>query len=223
MTGKDIIKAGKVKVRNSPSLYPAYQELFKEAFGYAPECPTCGSAQGHRDWSAFETYVNTNTITNTKKIEQMAANKTFVLRDKNKIYSLDYKHQNGRILRKRVYGYAMDDAWAEEYLANADGLASEKEMAARIAEFKTFPESQTTAAVEVSLTDLTKAELSEMLASMNVDEAQYKNLKKDELVALVESTKIESEAEPKTVVEDETKTVVENAEAKAESDDSLLD
>ena len=192
-TGNDIIKAGKAKTRNSSSLYPAYIEMFKQAFGYEPACPTCGSAQGNRDWEAFRNYITKNVIETTKKTEIMATQNSFVLRDKNKIYSLDYKHKNGRILRKRVYGYAMDEAWAKEYLENADGLADEKKMQERFAEFKTLPESFIEAESTSDFESLTKDELKAKLAELEVEEKTYKNLKHPELVALLEATILEKE------------------------------
>lgn len=177
MTAKEIIKAGKAKVRNSPLLYPAYISLFEEAFGRTPECPTCGSAQGHKDWSAFEHFANYNEI-QIEKTPTMTKS-IFTIRDRNKIYSYDYKHQNGRTLRARTWGHSMTEDFAKAYLTN--GTAEQLE--ARKAEFKVLPENFD-AAEEV---EMTVPQIKQRLTDMGMKQADLKGLKKDELVALLQT------------------------------------
>lgn len=191
MTGKEIIKAGKVTVRNSASLYPAYLSLFETAFGYKPECPTCGSVQGQRDWSKFQHFVeNGETLTFEKPLQMENPTENFILRDKNQIYTYTYMHANGRLLSARRWGYAMDNAFAVAYLANSK---DEAELQKRQAEFKVLPEEAKEDLVEVDLNSLTKDQLKERLTDLGVDTEDFKNLKKDELIALIEVTIIEVE------------------------------
>lgn len=193
MTNLELIQAGKVKVRNSPLLYSAYEEAFKTIFGRAPQCPTCGSPQGHRDWSDFEAYSKGNILTLNQTT--MTNQQTFKLRDKSKIYSYDYKHANGRILRARVYGHLMDDAFAEAYINNAQ---SEEAREARISEFSELPASLRAtidSTEEIKLADLKVAELKEMAKQLGIEDSVLKGLNKAAIIELIEAKKIQSTEE----------------------------
>ena len=119
MDAIQIIKMGKVAVRNNATAYSFYQNLFKEAFGFTPECPTCGSVNGHKHWQIFEAYVKgaeplsliNNTLQNMSK-------KTFEVKNKSKIYSYTYE-KNGRLLIARSYGDVMSEDFAKKYLETA--------------------------------------------------------------------------------------------------------
>lgn len=137
MDALQIIKMGKVAVRNSATAYPIYQNLFKEAFGFVPECPTCGSVNGHRHWQQFEAYakgaeplslINQNTTIMSKP--------SFEIKNKSKIYSYQFE-KNGRTLTARIYGDVMTEDFAKNYLESAQG--DEELLAKRSAEFKTLP------------------------------------------------------------------------------------
>lgn len=188
MTGHDILKAGKAKTRNSSLLYTAYIELFEKAFGRKPECPTCGSAQGNKDWTDFTGYVYNNSPITTENQYIMLT--TFTLRDKQKIYSYDYTHKNGRVLRARTWGHSMTEDFAVAYLENA---TDEKQLEERKAEFKILPLKFIQEEPKENLADLTKDQLKERLAGLEVDEKEYKSLKHPELVALLEATMLEKE------------------------------
>lgn len=123
MTAKEIINKGKVAVRNSSTLYPIYQNLFKEAFGYFPECPTCGSVNGHKHWEAFVAFGNgsdPDTLLTQNNITM--SNKTFEIKNKNIIYSYNFKKKGqDRLFTSRSYGDVMSEEFAIAYLDNAAG------------------------------------------------------------------------------------------------------
>jgi len=135
MTALDIINKGKVAVRNSGSLYPIYQNLFRDAFGFEPECPTCGSANGHRHWSQFESFAY-GADPLTFKIEKMSNTKTFEVKQKSKIFSY-LMEKGGRQIIVRQYGDVMTEAFAQAYLKTAE--ADEELFAKRKAEFNVLP------------------------------------------------------------------------------------
>ena len=135
MTALDIINKGKVAVRNSGSLYPIYQNLFKEAFGFEPECPTCGSANGHRHWSQFESFAY-GADPLTFKIEKMSNTKTFEVKQKSKIFSY-LMEKGGRQIIVRQYGDVMTEAFAQAYLKTAE--ADAEIFGKRKAEFNVLP------------------------------------------------------------------------------------
>lgn len=135
MTALDIINKGKVAVRNSGSLYPIYQNLFKEAFGFEPECPTCGSANGHRHWSQFESFAY-GADPLTFKIEKMTNTETFEVKQKSKIFSY-IMEEGGRQIIVRQYGDVMTEAFAQAYLKTAE--ADEELFAKRKADFNVLP------------------------------------------------------------------------------------
>ena len=141
MTIQDLIKKGKVAVRTSGTLYPIYQSLFKEAFGFIPECPTCGSVNGHKHWEAFvalgngsdpKTLLtqNNKTMANTKK--------TFEVKNKSIIYSYNFKKKGqDREFTSRSYGDVMTEEFALAYLDNA--ADDEELLMKRRAEFSVLP------------------------------------------------------------------------------------
>ena len=135
MTALDIINKGKVAVRNSGSLYPIYQNLFKEAFGFEPECPTCGSTNGHRHWSQFESFAY-GADPLTIKTEKMSNTKTFEVKQKSKIFSY-LLEKGGRQIIVRQYGDVMTEAFAHAYLKDAE--ADEELFAKRKSEFNVLP------------------------------------------------------------------------------------
>ena len=119
MDAIQIIEMGKVAVRNNATAYSFYQNLFKEAFGFTPECPTCGSVNGHKHWQHFEAYAKgaepLSLINNTLK---NMSNKTFEIKNKSKIYSYTFE-KNGRHLIARSYGDVMTEDFAKKYLETA--------------------------------------------------------------------------------------------------------
>ena len=208
MTRKEIIKAGKVKVRNTPLLYSAYIKTFKSVFGYEPQCPTCGSSQGQKDWSDFNRFVETNIISKSKNINTMENNKkTFTLRDKSLLYSYDYLHENGRILRARSYGHSMTEDFAKKYLENASGNADLEERknkflilpsvpAEEKQEFLHVPAEEKQEFLHVPVEEnffatLTKVQLKKVLVDFGIEENDFKYLNKSDLIALAEVKSIE--------------------------------
>lgn len=141
MTPREIISKGKVSVRNSGTLYPLYQNLFKEAFGYYPECPTCGSLLGNQHWAAFESYAqgaDPKTLLTYNYSAMAATNKTFEIKDKSKLYSFNFKKKGQeRVFTSRNYGDVMTEEFAIEYLENAKD--NPELFNQRKAEFKILP------------------------------------------------------------------------------------
>ena len=118
MDAIQIIKMGKVAVRNNATAYSLYQNLFKEAFGFTPECPTCGSVNGHKHWQHFEAYAKgaepLSLINNTLNMSK----KSFEVKNKSKIYSYIFE-KNGRTIVARSYGDVMSEDFAKKYLETA--------------------------------------------------------------------------------------------------------
>ena len=153
MTAKDIILTGKSGVRNSPVLYPIYQNQFKEAFGFFPECPTCGSSLGNKHWAAFENFVNganpeTLLSINDKSNSMSNTDITFRVKNKNRIYAYNFKSkESGRILTNRVYGDLMTEEFANAYLDAV--ITNKEELDRRKSEFSILPEKFRTKVDEV--------------------------------------------------------------------------
>jgi len=139
MTIKDIINKGKAAVRQSSTLYPIYQNMFKEAFGYFPECPTCGSINGHRHWEAFVAFGNgSDPDTLLTQNNTTMSNKTFQIKNKNIIYSYNFKKEDqDRLFTSRSYGDVMSEEFAIAYLDNA--VEDEELLNKRKAEFSLLP------------------------------------------------------------------------------------
>ena len=118
MDALQIVKMGKVAVRNNATAYSLYQNLFKEAFGFTPECPTCGSINGHKHWQHFEAYTKgaepLSLINNTLNMSK----KSFEIKNKSEIYSYTFE-KNGRSIVARSYGDVMSEDFAKKYLETA--------------------------------------------------------------------------------------------------------
>lgn len=138
MTIQDIINKGKVAVRQSSILYPIYQNMFNEAFGYFPECPTCGSVNGHKHWDAFVAFGNgSDPDTLLTQTNITMSNKTFEIKNKNIIYSFNFKKKGqDRYFTTRSYGDVMSEEFAVAYLDNA---SDEELLNKRKAEFSLLP------------------------------------------------------------------------------------
>ena len=139
-TAKELIQRGMVAVRNSATLYPEYQNLFNEAFGYFPECPTCGSLLGQNQWKAFAAYAegaDPKTLLSNQKITEMSKN-TFKIKDRNKLYAYNFKKKDqDRLFTSRTYGDVMTEEFAIGYLDSASG--DEELLNQRKAEFAELP------------------------------------------------------------------------------------
>lgn len=139
-TAKEIIQRGMVAVRNSATLYPRYQELFNEAFGYIPECPTCGSLLGQNQWKAFAAFADgadPNTLL-TKNTTETMSKQTFKIKDRAKLYSYNFKKEDqDRDFTSRTYGDVMTEEFAIGYLDSAS--EDEELLNQRKAEFSELP------------------------------------------------------------------------------------
>lgn len=127
MTVEELIKLGKIQVRNNPDLMNAYKELFFEKFGRHPNCVPCTF---NSDW---------NRLTGTAPQPQqnyIMRNTTFQLIDNSTIYSYDSEDRKaGRKIRHRTYGNTMTEDFAIAYLTNG----SKDEIEKRKLHFKVLP------------------------------------------------------------------------------------
>ena len=179
----DLIKAGKNQVRNNSDLMTAYIQLFKEKFGREPDCAGCTF---HNDWNRL---INNSNPTNQEIMSD--TNITFQLRDKNKIYSYDFKHKNGRMIRTRVYGNLMTEEFAEKYLTEG----SEEELQERRSEFKTLPAKfidENTDDDPVKKKSL--KDLQQIASEKQYPEDDWKKLKKEDLIAYLDLKELEGKA-----------------------------
>lgn len=139
-TAREIIQRGMVAVRNSATLYPRYQELFNEAFGYFPECPTCGSLLGQNQWKAFAAFADgadPNSLL-TKNTTETMTKQTFKIKDRNKLYTYNFKKKDqDRLFTSRTYGDVMTEEFAVGYLDSAE--EDEELLNQRKSEFSELP------------------------------------------------------------------------------------
>lgn len=200
MTALELINKGKVAVRNSGTLYPLYQNLFNEAFGFFPECPTCGSVNGHKHWEAFVAFGNGSDpnlllIQNNKT---MSNKKTFQIRNKNIIYAYNFKKKGqDRLFTSRTYGDIMTEEFAIAYLDNASD--DEELLNKRKAEFSILPSKylSTDKIESTESTDLSKlklAELQDIAREKYYPTEEWEKLKsKADVIAYLEAKDISSE------------------------------
>lgn len=192
MTAQEIVKVGPGGVRNNSTNMAEYERLFKEQFGYKPECPTCGSV---RDWNLFKAFANGESFT---KPQIIMSDKTFELINNAIIYSYDYEDEKiNRVIRKRVYGNLMTDQFAEEYLTNG----SEDQIEERKKEFRLLPEKFRDSVEEanVDVNDTEKlAELKATAAEKGYPEEEYQDIDNDaDMSVYIETKELEEEAETK--------------------------
>ena len=204
-TAKELIQRGMVAVRNSATLYPEYQNLFNEAFGYFPECPTCGSLLGQNQWKAFAAFTegaDPNTLL-TKNTTEMSKN-TFKIKDRNKLYSYNFKKKDqDRLFTSRTYGDVMTEDFAIGYLDSASD--DEELLNQRKAEFAELPakytKKETVADVDpntpVDLSKLKMADLQAIATDKGYPDEEWEKLNsKANMVAYLEAKALTSEDTP---------------------------
>ena len=226
MTALDIINKGKVAVRNSGSLYPIYQNLFKEAFGFEPECPTCGSANGHRHWSQFESFAyGADPKILILKTEKMSNTKTFEVKQKSKIFYY-LTEKGGRQIIVRQYGDVMTEAFAQAYLKTAE--ADEELFAKRKAEFNVLPVDFRKKADEVVGAKSDKdypaklADKKAYAASLGYPEADYNSItSKADMDAYLDAAGMQADAAAKADQDAATEDDLSDAAKTAEGADDL--
>ena len=205
-TAKELIQRGMVAVRNSATLYPEYQNLFNEAFGYFPECPTCGSLLGQNQWKAFAAFADgadPNTLL-TKNTTETMSKQTFKIKDRNKLYAYNFKKKDqDRLFTSRTYGDVMTEEFAIGYLDSASG--DEELLNQRKAEFAELPAkyAKKEAVAEVDLNapvDLSKLKMADLQAIATdkgyPDEEWEKLNSKANMVAYLEAKALTSEDTP---------------------------
>ena len=205
-TAKELIQRGMVAVRNSATLYPEYQNLFNEAFGYFPECPTCGSLLGQNQWKAFAAFADgadPKTLLSNQKITEMSKN-TFKIKDRNKLYSYNFKKKGqDRLFTSRTYGDVMTEDFAIGYLDSASG--DEELLNQRKAEFAELPakyaKKEAVAEVDpnapVDLSKLKMADLQAIATDKGYPDEEWEKLNsKANMVAYLEAKALTSEDTP---------------------------
>ena len=173
-TARELIQRGMVAVRNSATLYPEYQNLFNQVFGYFPECPTCGSLLGQNQWKAFAAFAegaDPNTLL-TKNTTETMSKQTFKIKDRAKLYSYNFKKKGqDRDFTSRTYGDVMTEEFAIGYLDSAS--EDEELLNQRKAEFSELPakyaKKETTVdatkkSAEGGAPDLTKLKMADLQA-----------------------------------------------------------
>ena len=226
MTALDIIKKGKAAVRNSGSLYPIYQNLFRDAFGFEPECPTCGSANGRRQWSKFESFAyGADPKILILKTEKMSNTKTFEVKQKSKIFYY-LTEKGGRQIIVRQYGDVMTEAFAQAYLKTAE--ADEELFAKRKAEFNVLPVDFRKKADEVVGAKSDKdypaklADKKDYAASLGYPEADYKSItSKADMDAYLDAAGMQADAAAKADQDAATEDDLSDAAKTAEGADDL--
>ena len=167
MTVNDLIKIGKSQVRSNPDLMNIYIQLFTEKFGRKPDCAGCTF---NRDWQRLTNY--------SPQKSQTMSDKTFRLKKPGIIYSYDVKDKKlKRSFRKRVYGNIMSEDFAIDYLT----IGTKAEIEERKKQFAVLPEKFR----EEETEDISKLKVTELreLAASAYPEEEWKDLKKDELIA----------------------------------------
>ena len=206
-TAKELIQRGMVAVRNSATLYPEYQNLFNEAFGYFPECPTCGSLLGQNQWKAFAAYAegaDPNTLLTKNTTETMSKN-TFKIKDRNKLYAYNFKKKDqDRDFTSRTYGDVMTEDFAIGYLDSASG--DEELLNQRKAEFAELPAKYAKKEVvadvvdpdaPVDLSKLKMADLQAIATDKGYPDEEWEKLNsKANMIAYLEAKALTSEDTP---------------------------
>ena len=196
-TAREIIQRGMVAVRNSATLYPEYQNLFNEAFGYFPECPTCGSLLGQNQWKAFAAFADgadPNSLL-TKNTTETMSKQTFKIKDRNKLYTYNFKKKDqDRLFTSRTYGDVMTEEFAIGYLDSAS--EDEELLNQRKAEFSELPakyaKKETVADVDpntpVDLSKLKMADLQAIATEKGYPDEEWEKLNsKANLIAYLEA------------------------------------
>ena len=110
------------------------------------------------------------------------SNTNFKLKDNTSIFSYQYKHENGRVMTARTYGYAMTQEFALEYLKNA----KKDELEKRQSEFKILP-SVADAPKQEPTAELTKKELQDLATKKGYKKSEWEKLNKTDLILYIES------------------------------------
>lgn len=204
-TAKELIQRGMVAVRNSATLYPEYQNLFNEAFGYFPECPTCGSLLGQNQWKAFAAFADgadpKSLLSNQYKTETMSK-QTFRIKDRNKLYAYNFKKKGqNRDFTSRTYGDVMSEEFALGYLDSA--ADNEDLLNERKAEFSVLPgkyaknETPADPDAPVDLTKLKMAELQAIATEKEYPAEEWDKLKsKADVIAYLEAKALTADPDP---------------------------
>lgn len=139
MTVQEIVMLGSVETRKSTEALARYKQLFFEAFGRTPDCPSCGSSLGVADWTAFEALAKGETIEDIKlkymNMRQEDLEKTFVVYASYDLVTY-VEERDGRKFVERSYVNSMSEQFANNFLTN---VVDEAEFAERSKYFAVLP------------------------------------------------------------------------------------
>lgn len=184
VTVEDLIKAGKIEVRQNSDLMSAYIKLFQEKFGRKPDCAGCTFDYDWKRLTQSLTSINT---------ENMSSNKTFKLRDNSIIYTFERENEETKTFRRvRVYGNIMTEEFAEEYLT----AGTTEEIESRKKRFKILPEKfRETDQQEVPAEVVTEVSVLKAKAiEKGYPEEEFKDIfEEDQMIAYMDGKALESE------------------------------
>lgn len=213
ITVKDLIKAGKIEVRQNSDLMSAYIQLFQEKFGRKPDCAGCTFDY---DWKRLtENLTSINT-------ENMSSDKTFKLRDNSIIYTFERENEETKTHRRvRVYGNIMTEEFAEEYLT----AGTPEEIESRKKQFKVLPEKfRETDQQEVPAEVVTEVSVLKAKAvEKGYPEEEFKDIfEEDQMTAYMDGKALESENNKNLIVTAEQR-MAEQRENNLENKDLVLE
>lgn len=185
MKYEELTKLEQHQVRNNPRLMSAYIQLFKEMFGYEPNCAGCTF---NSDWQKF--IANSENQLKSQISNQKQMEKSFKLFDELKIYTYRKTLENGVEVPVRTYGYAMTEEFAQSYLTEG----TDEQIRERRKEFKKLPknelpqEESTDKQEQKDLSEMTFNELKEFALKNELPQEDWGKIKKkDELLAYLEA------------------------------------
>lgn len=115
MTPQELFNKSPLEIRNSEPLMGFFLELFKEAYGYVPNCAGC-TFNGYYN-QLKDKYITKNSLNLTKN--NFNSMRTFVLKRGLQNKQFMYKDNNRPV---RTYGNIMTDEFALKYLEITNDL-----------------------------------------------------------------------------------------------------
>lgn len=116
MTLEDFVRIDPDKVRNDNKLMQLFVNFYEAAFSVKTNCSGCGFKNKFKKLKDYSENPKSKEI--KIKVEEMAT-KTFQLKSKYRLKILNYRNENGKLVR--VYGYNLTDAHAKELVRTGQG------------------------------------------------------------------------------------------------------
>lgn len=109
MTLEEFVRLDPIKVRGDNKLMQMFVDFYESAFSVKTNCSGCGFKNKFKKLKDYSENPKSKKI--KLKVEEMAT-KTFQLKTKYRLKILNYRNENGKLVR--VYGYNLTDAHAKE-------------------------------------------------------------------------------------------------------------